>query len=199
LTKDVPQHLIVVLAVYLLGGAQRFVDTEDVAKKASELAPGRFSWRKYPDQINLELVRVFLSDAKKEAKGRLVEGSGRKGWTLTPEGLKWASETGADLSANELQRSESASRAGSVDALRRDRESSRIQSGAAWRKWRVKDFGITTMEARDVFRMDSYATGSMAALKVNRLRNLFINEPELAPFLAAMAEIVLDEEDKDGK
>ena len=51
---------IVVLAAYLAGGAQRLVDTEDIAIKANDLAPGRFSWRKYPDQINIESVRKRL-------------------------------------------------------------------------------------------------------------------------------------------
>src|SRR5689334_18326851 len=64
LTK-LSQAEIVSLAVYRLGGAQRAVDTEDVAVEAHRIAPGRFSWKKYPDQINLELIRVFLSDAKK--------------------------------------------------------------------------------------------------------------------------------------
>ena len=50
------QAEMVTLAVYRLGGAQRAVDTEDVAVEAHKLAPGRFSWRKYPDQINLELI-----------------------------------------------------------------------------------------------------------------------------------------------
>ena len=40
--------------MYLLGGETRRVDTEDIAVKANELAPGRFAWKKYPDQINLE-------------------------------------------------------------------------------------------------------------------------------------------------
>jgi hypothetical protein len=58
-------HEIVTLAVYLLGGDSKRIDTEDVAVKANELAPERFAWRKYPNQINIENVRTFLSDAKK--------------------------------------------------------------------------------------------------------------------------------------
>src|SRR5207247_2468881 len=80
----VPQTLnstqIIVLATYVLGGERQPIDTEDLAVKANELAPGRFSWRKYQDQINLELVRVYASDAKKEAKGALLRGSGDEGW-----------------------------------------------------------------------------------------------------------------------
>jgi len=77
---------IVTLAVYRLGGDLRHVETEDVAILASEFAPNRFSWLKYADQINLEIVRVALSDAKKKANGSDVMGSGIKGWMLIENG-----------------------------------------------------------------------------------------------------------------
>ena len=70
---------VVTWAVFLLGGDLNPVDTEDVAVKAHDLAPGRFAWQKYPGQINLELVRVHLSDAKKVNNGRRLSGSGRQG------------------------------------------------------------------------------------------------------------------------
>src|SRR5262249_58250391 len=89
LTTDLSQAEAVTLALYRLGGAQRAIDTEDAAVEAHRIAPGRLSWKKYPDQINLELIRVFLSDAK---KNELVVGSGRTGWRLTQRGLKSAKE-----------------------------------------------------------------------------------------------------------
>src|SRR5262245_4834111 len=76
----ISQLEVVTLAVFLLGGDEQVVDTEDVAMKVNAIAPGRFSWRKYPEQVNLELVRVFLSDAKKPEFGGLVSGSGARGW-----------------------------------------------------------------------------------------------------------------------
>lgn len=79
MTQQLTQSQIVTLAVYLLGGDQQAVDTEDAAIKAHELAPGRFSWRKDPEQIHLELIRVYLSNAKEAHKGALVVGSGRTG------------------------------------------------------------------------------------------------------------------------
>ena len=39
-------HEIVTLALYLLGGDTQYVDTEDIAVKANEVAPGRFTWRR---------------------------------------------------------------------------------------------------------------------------------------------------------
>ena len=93
LTRGPSQVELVTLAVFILGGEEKRIDTEDVAMKAHELAPTRFAWRKYPNQINLELVRVYLSDGKSAEKGGYIEGSGKTGWTLTPSGLRWARET----------------------------------------------------------------------------------------------------------
>src|SRR5258708_38138453 len=81
---------IVTLAVFLSGGDQHVVDTEDVAIEAHKLAPGIFCWRKYPEQINLELVRVVLSNHKKVGNGALLTGSGKDGWMLSRVGLTWA-------------------------------------------------------------------------------------------------------------
>ena len=79
---------IVTLALYQLGGGSTPFDTEDVAVKASELAREAFAWKKYEGQINLEMVRICLSDAKKPEKGARVIGTGNKGWSLTADGVK---------------------------------------------------------------------------------------------------------------
>ena len=63
---------IITLAVFLLGGESNYIDTEDIAVKVNELAPGRFTWRKYPHQINIDNVRKRLSDAKNPRKGGYV-------------------------------------------------------------------------------------------------------------------------------
>lgn len=68
-------HEIVRPAVYLLGGDTQKVDTEDIAVKADKLVPGRFTWRRCPDQINIETVRKRLWDAVTPAKGAYSAGS----------------------------------------------------------------------------------------------------------------------------
>jgi hypothetical protein len=44
--KRPSNHAIVTLAVYLLGGETQRIDTEDIAVKANEIAPGCFAWRR---------------------------------------------------------------------------------------------------------------------------------------------------------
>lgn len=196
LTSTTTSAEVVAWAVYLLGGDQKRIDTEDVAVRAFQLAPKRFSWRKYPEQINIELVRVYLSDAKKH--GELVTGSGRTGWSLTQKGLAWLRSAKSKLQAlgtNEPQRRQS--RAGSVDSSRRDRERKRILSFPAWARWSQGDRSVVLAEAREVFRLDSYSTLAVREAKLTRLRAMFGDDEELSPFLTRLSDEI-DKEKTDG-
>lgn len=179
------------LAVYLLGGRDRFVDTEDVAMKTHELSPGRFSWRKYPEQINLELVRVRLSEAKSEAHGALIRGSTPRGWTLTAKGLEWASSVSVDPAMLEPDLRSARMRGGSVDAQRSDRERARIVACSAWAKWPHQANEISPREAQEVFRIDSYATDELQLTKIDRLRKRLSGDPVVTEFIEHLVSILL--------
>lgn len=180
---ELSQSEVVTLAVYLLGGEDHAVDTEDVAVKAHELAPGRFAWRKYPEQINLELVRVYLSDAKKLQRGALVQGSGRTGWVLTRHGQQWARLALSRTAVSDLGRPRKQSRAGSIDEVRWRRERARILATVAWSQWSRGARDISLKEIQEVFRIDAYATGQLRETKVTRLLALFEDDPEMIAFL----------------
>ena len=191
----VTQAELVTLALYLAGGATTVVDTEDVAVRVHKLAPDRFSWRKYRDQINLELVRVALSDAAKPKSGPLVCGKGRSGWSLSVAGQEWAEHhakqiLGADLTVDRHIRT-----AGSSDEQRWRRERSRILSTVAWRQWNTPPIGspVTPSAAAEVFRVDRYVLGRARAIKVNRLREMFADDEGLAPFLAEAGAALMKE------
>lgn len=191
MTTAMSQVRVVTLAVFLEGGDQKAVDTEDVAVRASQLAPGRFSWRKYPEQINLELVRVYLSEAKSPEQGGLVVGSGRTGWSLTPAGLEWARDASKNLRGRDLSRSRDQSGGGSVDERRWRRERARLLATPAWKRWAAgRKADVAAKDAAEVFRIDSYAEGRMRATKITRLRSLFVDDGELSPFLEAMTQIL---------
>lgn len=193
----VTQTQLVALALYVLGGAGTVVDTEDVAVQAHELAPGRFSWRKYPDQINLELVRVALNDARKKEAGELVNGTGRGGWSLTVAGRRWAEENLHRLEGADLRRQRQERTAGSIDERRWQRERVRVLTTDAWRQWNEAGDGavITANAAADLYRVDRYVLGRAREMKVNRLRGMFADDTELAPFLDAAAMVLLSKGD----
>jgi hypothetical protein len=88
---------IVLYALYLLGGCQKRVHTEDIALKCYQVAPSKFSWVKYPKYPDLAPARFALEAAKKPKYGALVKGESERkrtvksvgGWILTSEGVKW--------------------------------------------------------------------------------------------------------------
>lgn len=197
LTNHPRQLDVVVLCVYLLDGTRKSIDTEDVAVKCHEIAPGIFSWRKYPDQINLELVRVVLSNAKKHAYGELVSGSGREGWRLSSRGAEWVRANRHLLREGSLHIM-SPRNAGSIDTVKKQREKMRIVSSAAWMSWKEKK-PMSTRDARNLFRIDEYATGKMFDIKIVRLQSLFENDDEIVGFIRDAAKLILEEKERENE
>lgn len=186
--QDLTNVQAVILALYRCGGDQSAIHTEDVAVAANELAPGRFAWTKYPDQISLEHVRVALSDAKKPNNGELVAGDGTQGWHLTPAGRLWAAaQPTGTARVPERQRIDQ-------DTARRIRmERARIMDTDAWASYQAgKEVGKA--EARAVFRASDYLRPDRMRLLIDRQVNLFAADPEMAPFVNAMATAALGDE-----
>lgn len=179
-----PLHEIVAIAAYLAGAAQKATDTEDIAYKANEIAPGRFTWRKYKDQINLALIYKHLWDLTKADKGDYITGTEKEGWLLTVAGTSFAERTVdqiKDLAAGRerLPRKEQ-------EWMKRERK--RMLAEPAFSKFRDGNAAeITNQEAASFFRLDDYVIGAARERKIRQAENAFHNDPDLG---TAIAEIV---------
>ena len=181
---------VVTIAVYLLGGQSRPVDTEDVAIKANQLAPGRYSWRKFKDQINIELVRTFLSDAKKPKNGRYLSGSGNEGWMLTETGLDFAKGSVSRAQATNL----ATKRLSEPDKKWLRRERGRILASDAFLKAQESGVdAVTASEAEKLFRIDSYVQQGSRERKITRLVNAFRDDLDIGPIVKALAHLARTE------
>lgn len=190
LTASLRQYHVVTAALHQLGGGSRAVDTEDVAVRSFQLAPQLFCWQKYPEHINLELVRVALSDAKKPKNGGLTSGSGRTGWRLTQRGLAWVQQSslaGSRPAASSAARGKRT--AGSVDVVRRNRERGRLERSAAWLAWTGGQL-VSQRDARALFRIDQYTTDEMVEMKIVRLMDMPWNDAQVERFLKHAADIL---------
>ena len=197
LKRDIEQMLtkpeIVTLALYQLGGGNTPCDTEDVAVKASELAREAFAWKKYQGQINLEMVRICLSDAKKPQKGARVIGTGSKGWSLTSDGVKWAMQISENITETDLISTTLRSNEQTFGGSRLKREMNRLLGSAAFASWKG-DGTIKSTDACDVLRIDSYADSHLIERKIARAIELFNKDDELLAFLESVAEVVRSNE-----
>lgn len=168
------------LALYAEGGEREMVDTEDVAVRVSEIAPGMFSWRKYRDRLDKELVRVALSDAR--LKAGFVIGSHSKGWMLTTKGLEFARKN-ADREGEQA-----ASERPRPDDRQWERERARLATSDAFARLqngRVE--GVTADEADAFFRLNVYVKGDARERKIARIENRFSSDPELGTAVKLLA------------
>jgi hypothetical protein len=183
---DLSNSEIVVIAALRAGAAGLHADTEDIAVKANEISPGRFVWKKYPAQINIETVRKRLWDARK--RGHLV-GSERDGWLLTETGTQFASQYKRSLSA------EKTIRLTLNERKWRRMEKARLLATAAHEKFSSGETShITIREARGFFRIDAYVSKSAMENKLLRILNAFSNDREIGPTVRYVAGLIRGED-----
>ena len=166
---------IVIMAVYLLGGVLRHVHLEDVAMKAAELSPRRFCWKKYPEQINLESVRVTLKN-ESALTNRRVLGSIRDGWMLTPNGFSWCITT-VGVSVDQTL----------IDQLHL--EVDRVKKTTAFRKatdGRGQD--VSDAEVETLLRVNEYFTDRDRRERALALANVAILDSQLHSVLSNLKE-----------
>jgi hypothetical protein len=182
--KSFANHEIVTIAGYILGGKTKEIDTEDIAIKVNELAPGRFTWHKYKDQINIENVRTFLSDAKKLKNGAYLQGSGKKGWILTSSGVAFAKQNLKIMKSSNLIKiplSKEEKRWNNLEKARMLAHPimSKLQSNGV--------DTVTTQEAESFFRVDDYVTGVAREKKISRILNTFRDDPKLGQIVVELS------------
>jgi len=180
-------HEMVVLAVYVAGGQKSYTDTEDIAVRANEIAPGRFSWRKYPEQINIETVRKRLWDAAKPEKGGYLIGSERDGWLLTDAGLRFCKKNLRAIKVASPHKERFSVRERSWI----DRERIRMLAEPAYQKLSTgRGCEISAVEAERFFRLDDYIVGKARKIKIQRSIDAFRTDPKLAEAVSKIAAIV---------
>lgn len=185
--RALANHELVVLAAYLAGAQSALADTEDIAIKANELAPGRFTWRKYKEQINIDAVRKRLWDASKPEKGAYLIGSEKGGWRLTKAGFDFASRhTNDGMTAQP-----SKTRASQDERKTQTREIKRMLSDEAFQKIHLGlTASITKSEAERFFRIDDYVTGKARAAKIERFRIIATGNSELARAIKILSQLI---------
>lgn len=180
-------HELVVIAAYLAGAQSTSADTEDIAIKANELAPGRFSWRKYKEQINIDTVRKRLWDATKIDKGGYLIGTEKSGWRLTKPGYDFAQKTMRGFKTKLSNKDRTSQNERAVQT----REIKRMMSEEAFRKFsQGMATSVTKSEAERFFRVDDYVTGKARIAKIERFKIMASKNQTLAAAVDFFATLV---------
>lgn len=185
--KKLANHEIVVVAAFLAGAESVSVDTEDIAIKANELAPGRFSWRKYKEQINIDTVRKRLWDATKAEKGGYLIGSERTGWRLTKAGFDFANQ----CTSTGLFLQDKKNRTSQVERASQTREIRRMLEEEAFLKINSDNVAsVTKADAERFFRLDDYVTGRAREAKIERFRIIAADNADLVKAINILRRLV---------
>jgi hypothetical protein len=177
---------VVTIAVYLLGGEHTPIDTEHVAVKANELAPGKFTWRLYTNQIHLDNVRISLVDARKPDRAYLC-GSDRSGWSLTDKGIEFVQNHLAPVGGGH--------KPVLSPAEHRWRRHERERLLAHEAKKRLGEGGVGSISRQDVesfFGVDDYVQGDARRRRVGRILGAFGDDPELGSTVKELAGALSD-------
>ena len=178
---------IVTLAVSLLGGDANVIDTEDIAVKANDLAPGLFTWRKYKNQISFDHVRRQLIDATKDENGAYLFGSVKRGWQLTEKGMAFCEMEISNIEAKTFR----TSRIDNKERMRLRLERERMKGSKAYAKFVNDEIAqITQHEADAFFRIDDYVPNHVRENKILRIVNSFATDPELGAAVKEISRIV---------
>lgn len=185
--EGLANHEIVTIAAYLLRGQLGALDTEDIAVKSAEIAPGRFSWRKYPDQINLDAVRKRLWDACREDKGGYLVGSEKDGWRLTQKGVKFAEKHTDNLGLQDAQRPMTLR-----ERQWRSREKERMLTSPAFRVFEGgKADTLGEADACSFFRIDEHVGKDARRARVDRALVFFGDDADLGSLVRLLAALVI--------
>lgn len=180
-------YQLVTLALYLEGGELQSVDTEDIAVRVNALAPGRFTWRKFQEQIDLNAVMISLRHAKRAQNGQLVSGEAKAGWRLTDAGVqsaRRASASGRQEQSTKKDLSKAEERWARI-------ERNRLLSEEAFLKFAAgAAHTISRGAAEKFFRLDDYIQGERRAAFVTRICSVFGKDRELSAALIAIRAIL---------
>jgi hypothetical protein len=179
---------VIVLALAQASGATQVVDTEDVAVEAFRLAPEIFRWRKYADQIDLDMVRVALRHAA-EGEDPRIAGSVKTGWNLTATGAEWVRQFGTWQPAGGDILTTTKSTGVRRENLAQKRECDRLRRHPALRKFERGD-ALTPNDARSIFRIDQYTEPRERGIKIERLRTLVEGEADLEALVKSASALL---------
>ncbi len=183
--KDLSDTDVVVFAVYFAGGEGRFAHGEDIAVAARGLAPGRFSWQRHPDQIDMPMVLKCLT--ANEDHRKLVTGSLETGWMLTECGAEFVENYEAELPGP----GPLLTRLSDEERRFRPWQTKRIQAHPAYKKI-VQGLSkkVTTKEAERFFLLDRTMDMSEKERKLDSFTRSFEDDPVIGPVVTLLAGMV---------
>jgi len=157
---------VFVWALYLLGGADKDVDVEEIYLKCFELAPARLGWRTHPEIPDYKKTAKALQSIEATTHVGLLHRPHKYSRRLTLEGIKWVESYRAILEKNYSKAIVQASKTTNQHERRRHE----LKRSDAWAKFLIDPATVEISDAAAALQCSAASPLSVWSGRVNDLR-----------------------------
>lgn len=157
---------VFVWALYLLGGADKDVDVEEIYLKCFELAPARLGWRTHPEIPDYKKTSKALQSIEATTHVGLLHRPHKYSRRLTLEGIKWVEAYRSILEKNYSKAIVQASKA----TNQHERKRHELKKSDAWAKFLIDPSTVEISDAAAALQCSAASPMSVWSGRVNDLR-----------------------------
>jgi hypothetical protein len=157
---------VFVWALYLLGGADKDVDVEEIYLKCFELAPARLGWRTHPEIPDYKKTSKALQSIEATTHVGLLHRPHKYSRRLTLEGVKWVEAYKAILEKNYSKATVLASKS----TNQHERKRHELKKSDAWAKFLIDPSTVEISDVAAALQCSAASPMSVWSGRVNDLR-----------------------------
>ena len=157
---------VFVWALYLLGGADKDVDVEEIYLKCFELAPARLGWRTHPEIPDYKKTSKALQSIEATTHVGLLHRPHKYSRRLTLEGVKWVEAYKEILEKNYSKAIVLASKT----TNQHERKRHELKKSDAWAKFLMDPSTVEISDAAAALQCSAASPMSVWSGRVNDLR-----------------------------
>ena len=157
---------VFVWALYLLGGADKDVDVEEIYLKCFELAPARLGWRTHPEIPDYKKTSKALQSIEATTHVGLLHRPHKYSRRLTLEGIKWVEAYKEILEKNYSKAIVLASKT----TNQHERKRHELKKSDAWAKFLMDPSTVEISDAAAALQCSAASPMSVWSGRVNDLR-----------------------------
>lgn len=157
---------VFVWALYLLGGADKDVDVEEIYLKCFELAPARLGWRTHPEIPDYKKTSKALQSIEATTHVGLLHRPHKYSRRLTLEGIKWVEAYKEILEKNYSKAIVLASKT----TNQHERKRHELKKSDAWAKFLMDPSTVEMSDAAAALQCSAASPMSVWSGRVNDLR-----------------------------
>jgi len=165
-TAEANNQDVFVWALYLLGGADKDVDVEEIYLKCFELAPARLGWRTHPEIPDYKKTSKALQSIEATTHVGLLHRPHKYSRRLTLDGIKWVENYRAILEENYSKTVVRASKA----TNQHERKRHELKKSDAWAKFLIDPSTVEMSDAAAALHCSAASPISIWSGRVNDIR-----------------------------